>query len=192
MSTRDRVKLTALEREQLAAMQAMLEASDPELAQVLKGRQAGTGTPPDAGPGADRHRSPRRRHRAAARSGGVPCPVPKRSSSRGAGARSWRAATWRGLRRAGTARWAAPGLVAIGVALAVGASIAGTRPTGMSAMGMGPLRWLSIVGAAAAGAGLGLCVLALRRRRSVRTRDARVRETISRPVVGREGTAPLD
>jgi hypothetical protein len=45
MSTRDRVKLTAHERQQLAGMEAALAGSDPALAQVLKGEEE-----PAAGP----------------------------------------------------------------------------------------------------------------------------------------------
>jgi hypothetical protein len=38
MSTQDRVRLSARERQQLASIQAMLEAADPELAKALRGQ----------------------------------------------------------------------------------------------------------------------------------------------------------
>jgi protein-S-isoprenylcysteine O-methyltransferase Ste14 len=41
MSTQDRVRLSARERQRLAGLEAMLEAADPELARVLRGRRPG-------------------------------------------------------------------------------------------------------------------------------------------------------
>jgi hypothetical protein len=155
MSTRDRVKLTAQERQQFAELEAALEASDPALAQVLKGEQVQAPAPCPATPEAAKGFQ----HRLRARAGAKFRPAKRHhgraiaSSPRaGAAARvalgvSRRAVVW---------PWTGLVLVLLGAALtATGA-------------GLASLYWLSVPGAAMVGVGCGLSTVSLRRSKAKR------------------------
>ncbi|HET9058456.1 MAG TPA: hypothetical protein VFN61_00935 [Acidimicrobiales bacterium] len=150
MSTRDRVKLTAHERQQIAGMEAALAASDPALAQVLKGEE-GQAPAPAPSTSSTRQKLASRLRKRAGSTGPAPTSVP----------RSSRTALWSRTVSRACARslvWSWTGLVLV----LLGAALIGTGA------GLVNLNWLSVPGAAMVGVGCGLGIMAVRRSRVMR------------------------
>ena len=144
MSTRDRVRLSVHEREQLAKLQASLEASDPELASVLRGQG------PPSGPGREDERSAWLRRMGAVRGMGAGATVAARRAAQG-------------VPHILARPWAALVVAATGLAMVL--------VTLLLAPGAGwPSSSIAVAGAVLLGTGTGLAIVALRQSRSARRR----------------------